>query len=376
MVWMPKLTAVRPSLVRAVRPVPGRHPLTLVLLAFVLLGGLTTGAQSTPTFRNPLLASGADPWVILHDGVYYYMNTTGTNLTIWKTRDMTDLEHAEKRVVWTPPTDGPYAKEIWAPELHRLDGRWYIYFAADDGANRNHRIWVIENDAADPLEGHWSFKGKVADPSDKWAIDPTILDLRGAHYLLWSGWAGDSDGVQSLYIARLKNPWTIEGQRVLLSTPQYPWEKVGDFTNAVGKILPIPHVDVNEGPEILEHGESIFLVYSASGCWTNYYELGMLRLAASADPMNPASWTKSAKPVFWQNPEGGAYGPGHNAFFPSPDGRQEWILYHANPEPNEGCGEHRSVRAQPFTWNPDGTPEFGRPVPLDQPIPKPSGTPQ
>jgi GH43 family beta-xylosidase len=332
-------------------------------------------AQSSPVFFNPVLPSGPDPWVIFHNGFYYYMNSTGVNLTLWKTRDITALAHAQKRIIWTPPNYGPDSRDIWAPELHLIDGKWFVYFAADDGPNAHHRIYVIENDGPDPLAGNWTFKGKVADSTDKWAIDATILDKDGAHYLLWSGWEGDSDGVQSIYIARLKNPWTIDGPRVRLSTPQYPWEKVGDFGD-YGPIRPIPHVDVNEGPEILKHGDRIFLVYSASGCWTNYYELGMLSISASADPMDPASWTKSPKPVFWQNPEAGAYGTGHNGFFPSPDGTQEWIIYHANPGPNQGCGNLRSPRIQSFTWNADGSPDFGRPVPLGQLMPKPSGTPQ
>ncbi|MGA8160307.1 MAG: glycoside hydrolase family 43 protein [Acidobacteriaceae bacterium] len=222
-------------------------------LLLVVLAGLCAHAQTPATFHNPLLPIGPDPWVILHDGFYYYMNSTQTNLTIWKTRDIADLAHAQKRVVWTPPATGPYSREVWAPELHRLDAKWYLYFAADNGSNAHHRIWVIENDAADPVEGTWTFKGKVADPSDKWAIDPTVFALGGKDYIVWSGWEGDTDGVQSLYIARLKNPWTIEGRRVRLSTPQYPWEKVGDFAWD-GKVLPVPHVDVNEGPEILQHG--------------------------------------------------------------------------------------------------------------------------
>ena len=331
-------------------------------------------AQSGPSlFYNPVLLSGPDPWVIRHDGFYYFMSTTGVNLTIWKTRDVTDLAHAEKKVVWVPAPGHAWSKEVWAPELHFLDQRWYIYFAADDGQNADHRVWVVENASPDPLEGSWTLKGKVADATDKWAIDPTILTLGGSNYLIWSGWQGDMDGQQSLYIARLKNPWTIEGPRVRLSYPQYPWEKVGDF-DTPGVIRAIPHVDVNEGPEILEHSGRIFLTYSASGCWTDSYELGMLALAPGGDPMNPQAWTKSPAPVFWQNPAGAAYAPGHNGFFLSPDGKQNWIVYHANPAPHEGCGALRSVRMQPFGWNSDGTPDFGRPVPLGQLLPKPSGT--
>ncbi|MEJ7713251.1 MAG: family 43 glycosylhydrolase [Pyrinomonadaceae bacterium] len=116
-------------------------------------GNNAATAASSETFTNPLLPSGADPWSIYRDGFYYYMHTTGRNLTIWKTRNIADLKSAQKKVVWTPPAQGAYSKDIWAPELHHLRGKWYIYFAADAGTNQTHRLWVLENSSIDPLAG-------------------------------------------------------------------------------------------------------------------------------------------------------------------------------------------------------------------------------
>ena len=338
----------------------------------------SAGTAADHTLTNPLKSSGPDPWVVMRDGWYYYMNSTGSNLTIWKTRRIEDLANAEKTVVWTPPAGQTYSKELWAPELHRLDGKWYIYFAADAGHNEDHRIYVVENASDDPTKGAWTLKGKVADPSDKWAIDATILEpskgTGGNAYMIWSGWEGDTNGVQSIYIARLKNPWTVEGARTRISTPQYAWEKVGDLDATDGRtIQDLPHVDVNEGPEVLEHGDKVFVVYSGSACWTNYYELGMVTASLGSDLLDAASWRKSDQPKFRQNPSGGAFGTGHNGFFKSPDGKEDWIIFHANPGPNQGCGDRRSPRAQPFTWKTDGTPDFGRPVPLGQAIAAPGG---
>jgi GH43 family beta-xylosidase len=190
--------------------------------------------------------------------------------------------------------------------------------------------------------------------------------------MIWSGWEGDENGTQSIYIARLKNPWTVESQRTKLSTPQYPWEKVGDVDS---KTLPgnPPHIDVNEGPEILKHEGKIFLIYSASACWTDNYALGMLTATSGRDLLDLSAWQKSPKPVFHQSPENGVYATGHNSFFKSPDGKQDWILYHANSAPGQGCGWHRSPRAQRFTWNADGTPDFGTPVAAGTAIERPSG---
>lgn len=332
----------------------------------------TPGHPSATEFVNPLLPSGADPWITSRDGFYYYMNTTGNTLEIWKTRSIAELAAAEHKVVWRAPASGPFSHDIWAPELHFLRRRWYIYFAADAGDNATHRIWVIENSSRDPLQGTWRMKGKVTDATDRWAIDPTILQEHGKVYMLWSGWQGTHDGQQNIYIARLRNPWTVGSERVRLSSPNHVWEEVGDLSSP-GKVLAVPHVNVNEGPEVLQHGHSVFLVYSASGCWTDYYELGMLRASSAADPLKPGSWYKLDHPVFWQSPEAHAYGTGHNSFFRSPDGKQDWILYHANAGPGEGCGGNRAPRAQPFTWNANGMPDFGRPVPLEQPIERPGG---
>ncbi len=340
-----------------------------------------TAATAAPrTFTNPLLPSGPDPWVIRRDGFYYYMHTTARNLTIWKTRSMADLATAPSRVVWIPPDGMPYSHDLWAPELHYLQGRWYIYFAADAGTNRSHRLWVLENPSQDPLEGEWTLKGKLSDPGDHWAIDGTVLEDRGRLYLIWSGWAGADNGAQNLYIAELENPWTMKGDRVRLSTPQFPWEKVGDLEikrdpdRNPGTYADDPlHIDINEGPEVLRHGNRIFVVYSASACWTEHYQLGMLWAAAGSNLLDPASWKKSRLPVFWESPSAGAYGPGHNSFFQSPDGKEDWILYHANTKPGQGCGPQRAPRVQPFNWRSDGMPDFGRPAPIQTPLERPSG---
>jgi len=330
-----------------------------LLWLFCITAAVTASERlDSATFSNPLLDSGADPWVFQKNGYYYYTNTAGNQLVLWKTRNLAGLRTAEKKVIWTPPVGTSYSKEIWAPEIHFIQGKWYMYFAADDGDNNNHRMYVIENASADPMQGNWTFKGKVADPADKWAIDGSVFTHKRKMYMLWSGWEGDKNGKQSIYIARMKNPWTIKGERVRLSSPHFSWEKDGDL----GAGNDPSHVNVNEGPQLLQNGKKLFIIYSASGCWTDSYSLGMLTLIGKGSLLDSAAWQKSAKPVFTQSAENKVYAPGHNSFFKSPDGTQDWILYHANSQPGQGCGEHRSPRAQRFTWNADGSPNFGLPV--------------
>ena len=351
------------------------HLVRNALLAMALLGNLACGKAPVPvapvasppplvtstTFLNPLLPSGPDPFVAQKDGFYYYMHTLNTELRIWKTTAMSNLGSVPSTLAWTPPTNGAASGNLWAPELFFLDGKWYIYYTAGpNGSNLGlQRTWVLENSNADPTAGTWMDKGRIFNSSaDFWAIDGTVLEQNGNRYFIWSGHNG-IDGVQRLYISQMSNPWTLTGQRVELSRPQYGWE-----TNGFG---------VNEGPEILKRGNKTFLVYSASFCGTDQYVLGMMTASSTADPMLPASWVKSLAPVFAQSPANRAYGTGHNFFFKSKDGTEDWIIYHANPNSNEGCVERRSPRMQKFAWNTDDTPNFGVPVALGVAIAKPSG---
>jgi len=315
---------------------------------------------TTTTFTNPLLPSGPDPWVTQKDSFYYYTHTLGNRLGLAKTKTLSQLKNIPLSTVWTPPVATNYSANIWAPELHYLAGKWYFYFAADNSQDINHRMYVLENAAADPTTGEWVFKGKIADTSDKWAIDGTVLEHNGQMYFIWSGWRGENDpGIQQLYIARMTNPWTLAGERVMLSEPVYSWERNGL---------------VNEGPQILKNSSGrVFLVYSGSGCWTDDYALGMLTLKEGGNPLIPADWTKNPNPVFTKKPQSNAYGPGHNSFFKSPDGKEDWIIYHANSSPGQGCSNMRNPRMQAFTWNSDGTPNFGEPVNIGSPINRPGG---
>lgn len=329
---------------------------TFFFLFALLTSWIAAPAQVKQTFTNPLLPYGADPFCLFKDGYYYYTHTTGDRLELWKTTQIFRLSEAQRKVVYRPPTGKEWSKQLWAPEIHFIKGKWYIYFSADDGDNNHHRIFVLENKSADPMTGQWLFKGKVADKADKWAIDASVVEFRKKLYMVWSGWKGDTNGQQDIYIARMKNPWTIKGPRVRISSPIYEWERNGDLGDEPY------HVSVNEGPQPLVHKKNLFVVYSASGCWTDHYSLGLLRFRGKKNLLDSASWEKSPVPVFSQLPDSAVYAPGHNCFFKSPDGQEDWILYHANSLPGQGCGNKRSPRAQQFFWKIDGSPDFGKPV--------------
>lgn len=314
------------------------------------------------TFSNPLLSSGPDPWVIRKDNFYYYSHTLGDRIQLWKTTAMSQLGKAPVQTIWTKPATGPNSQNIWAPELHYLDGKWYMYYTAGSSPDlATQRLFVLESSSADPLAATWVEKGKIADPTgDYFAIDATILENGGNKYIVWSGQLSATDYAQRIYIARLTNPYTLATGRTAISSPTYSWETNGS--------------PVNEGPEVLKNSAGkIFLIYSASNCSTDDYALGMLTLKDGGDPLNTADWTKTPTPVFTKKVENSVFGPGHNSFFKSPDGKEDWILYHANSSSGQGCGDARSPRIQKFTWNSDGTPNFGIPVKTSDKLTKPSG---
>ncbi|GGT81741.1 family 43 glycosylhydrolase [Streptomyces coeruleorubidus] len=320
-----------------------------------------TGGTNPNTFTNPIAQRGPDPWMTYHDGHYYLATTTwNSTITMRKSRTLAGLATATEQVLFnlTRPNG---AGTMWAPEFHLLDGpngkRWYFYYTAgrepfDLGTQRIH---VLESAGPDPM-GPYTFKADLLDPAqdNTWELDPGILQLNGKLYLLGTFY----NGSQPMFIRPLSNPWTASGTRRILSTPTYGWETVGGA--------------VNEGAEVLQRNGKTFIIYSASHCSTPDYKLGMLTYNGG-DPLSSSSWTKSPNPVFQRSDANGVYGPGHNGFFKSPDGTEDWMVYHANSSASGGCDMNRSTRAQKFTWNADGTPNFGTPVGLGVPLTAPSG---
>jgi GH43 family beta-xylosidase len=312
-------------------------------------------APAPSTFTNPVAPRGADPWVIRWRGEYLYCHSRRGSILVSRSPRLHEVFAAPARVVFTPPRDRPYSRDLWAPELHHLAGRFYVYVAADDGDNRNHRMYVLQG-GEDPQEP-FTMKGRIGDVSDRWAIDGTVLSTSGRLYFIWSGWEGHENVAQSLYIAPMSSPWAICGPRVRISMPEHAWERVG---------RPL----VNEGPTVLRNrAGQVFVVYSASGSWTDDYCLGLLCLAG-ADPLQPSAWVKQAWPAFTRSSH--VFGPGHACFVRSPDDAEDWIAYHAAR--HRGAGWDRDVRLQRFGWNPDGSPDFGVPLPPGLPIEVPSGT--
>lgn len=340
---------------------------TLLILAF------TGGIYGSPTYleedidpcvlSNPV-ADGQDPWVIKKEGYYYYIETRNAGLYISKSKNLSDIK-TDQKLVWELPESGWNKSNLWAPELHFIQGKWYIYYTAGKSGPPfiHQRSGVLESNTDDPL-GEYIDKGQLYTGNDIqtkenniWSIDLTVLEHNGQLYGIWSGWEENRETdktPQHLYIAEMDNPWTISSNRVKISSPAESWETGSELA-------------INEGAQVLKNGDKTFLIYSASESWLPAYNLGQLQLVGE-DPMNPDNWEKKG-PVFEGTED--VHGVGHASFITSPDGTEHWIAYHTKVSPDPGW--ERVIHLQPFNWNRDGAPDFGEPIPAGVSIPKPSG---
>ncbi|HEY4143519.1 glycoside hydrolase family 43 protein [Pinirhizobacter sp.] len=335
-----------------------------------LLGTLVIACAShAATFTNPVFV-GQDPYIEVVDGIYYYSSSGCgiADICVKQSRSLTGLATAPWQAVWKHgPGDIVNSKEVWAPELHYIDGRWYAYYAADDGDNDHHRLFVLAADKSGPALGKFHeadtglTHGQLKLSPDHWGIDPNVFTAAdGKRYLTWSCTnQADSAFPQRICLARLRDAVTVDGSTVLLSTPTEPWET---------RDKPI-----QEGPVGYARNGRTYITYSGSASWIpNDYAVGLLSLKAGGNARDAASWLKSG-PIF--DHHGTVYGPGSVVFVPSPDGKQQWNVYHAierlDCKPNAyAC---RDIRMQPMHFDAHGAPVLGVPIDAGVPMGLPSG---
>jgi GH43 family beta-xylosidase len=284
-------------------------------------------------FTNPLM-QGQDPEVQFKDGMFNLVQSDGCNIRLRQSTTLGGLVTAADQIILSPG-----CANLWAPELHWFGNKWYLYYTLDAAANGNNRVYVAESQGTNAA-GPYTIDGVLF--NNYWNIDGSVFAAsNGQLYFIFSG---IPSGTQYILIAPMSSPTTLSGPPVAISTPNQSWELNGT---------------VNEGPFGFTRNGKTFIVYSASGCWTDDYCLGLLTLTG-ANLLDPNAWTKSG-PVFTKQP--GAYGPGHNALFTDANG-QWWNVYHANNLTNQGCGGYRQIRIQCLAWDANNMPVFGAPVPI------------
>ena len=330
----------------------------LTSVAILLAAGvLVAPARAADlAFPNPLIRQRADPWILRHtDGFHYFMGTLPEydRLELRRAPTIEGLANAEPKTIWRKHATGPMGSHIWAPEIHFIDGRWYIYFAAGEAERVwNIRIYVLENASPNPFEGEWIERGQLKTGRESFSLDATTFVHRGQRYLLWAQRDPAIQGNTNLYLGKMDSPTSIAGSPTMLSRPEFAWEQVRYW--------------VNEGPAVLIRHGRVFITYSAAGTGAKYC-LGLLTADENANLLDPKSWTKSSAPVFATSEANGIYGPGHNCFTTTPDGLTDLLVYHArNYRDIPGDPLHdpnRHARLQPVRWQADGIPDFGVPIP-------------
>lgn len=321
------------------------------------------------TFTNPIITSrdAADPWVVRHGDSYYFTATLEPEggLWVWRSRTLTGLDGGKKARVWQAPATGPRSRQIWAPELHFLRGRWYLYYTASDGVDAHHRHYVLRALTDDPL-GDYEDLGRVDPAFERYAIDGSVLTTPDGRLFFMVAAGG-------LFIAPMETPARVTGPAVKLADGTHDWERAWRKPRVEGAEWVQSDGYWLEAPQALAREGRVFVVYSAGHSATPHYCLGLLALSGD-DPMDPAAWVKAPEPVFGprDDAEGTVYTVGHCCFTRSPDDTEEWIVYHAKDKATGGFAG-RTARAQRFGWKRDGTPDFGRPVPAGVQLARPSG---
>lgn len=308
------------------------------------------------TVLVPLIEQRADPCIHRHRDGYYYLTASVPaydGIELRRATTIAGLAEATPVMVWTKPETGPYSDLIWAPEIHFNHDAWYVYFAAAPSRETRdglfqHRMYAISTRAANPLEGKWTFEGRIDTGMDTFCLDATTFTHEGVLYYLWAQKDESIRGNSNLYIAPMKDPVTLDGRPVRLSIPEYEWEKRGFW--------------VNEGPAVVRHDGRIFMTYSASATDENY-AMGLLWADADANLLDPASWSKSPDPVLTSSPEHSVFGPGHNSFTVAEDGKTDLLVYHARTyseiEGDPLWNPDRHTFVKPLKWDGDGMPVFG-----------------
>ncbi|WP_310602177.1 glycoside hydrolase family 43 protein [Anaerosporobacter sp.] len=308
-------------------------------------------------YNVPLIEQRADPYVYKHtDGNYYFTASVPAydKIILRRATTIAGLADAEEITIWNKHESGEMSKHIWAPEIHYIFGKWYIYFAAGERDD----IWkirpfVLECQGQDPMNDAWEEKGKMQCADDDefsfqaFSLDATVFENKGEYFYIWAEKVSVGKQISNLYIAKMESGTKLSTVQVLLTTPDYDWERV-DFW-------------VNEGPGVLKKDGKIFVTFSASGTGACYC-VGLLYADEESDMLDPLSWTKLRNPVLATDEEKGIYGPGHNSFTKSEDGTKDLMIYHARTyekivgDPLQDPNRHAMILE--VKWSETGFPIF------------------
>ena len=312
------------------------------------------------SYLSPLAFQRADPYLYKHDGKYYFTATCPKydRIEIRCADTVNGIASAPARVVWRKHSIGAQACHIWAPEIHYIMGKWVIYYAAGHKPEKwRIRPYILICKGNDPMTDEW-VEGGMLQPADgdrypftHFSLDSTVFEHRGRWYIIWAQKVGTEDKgikpISNLYIAELAAPNKLKTFHVLLSTPDYDWERDGGFW-------------VNEGPAVLKANGKIFVTFSASATGACYC-MGLLRADEDSDLLDPRSWHKNRYPVLKTDKELKVFGPGHNCFVRGDEDENLSLLHFRSYEKITGdpLNDHnRHAHVLKVGFDEDGAPVF------------------
>ena len=307
-------------------------------------------------YNEPFIIQRADPYVVkAPDGSYYFTASVPAynKIILRHSQTLKGLAEAEEVTIWEAHTSGPMGNHVWAPEMHFVFGKWYIYFAAGDYEDKwKIRPYVLECTGMDPVKDAWIEKG-LMQPADEdefsfrsFSLDGTIFENKGDYYYVWAEKVGVGKMISNLYIARMESATKLATVQVLLTTPDYDWERIGYW--------------VAEGPATVKRGGKIYLTYSASATGACYC-MGMLSIDEEDDMLDPQMWKKERYPVVKTDVEKGIYGPGHNSFTKDEDGNDVCVFHARTYEEIVGdplYDPNRHAMLMPVDWDEQDRPVF------------------
>ena len=309
---------------------------------------------------DPFVTKGSDGWYYFTASYPMYAKNDAEGydrVILRRARTIDGLKNAEEKTIWDEKDSETSFRFMWAPEIHEINGKWYVLFAASGSENN---VWdidchIIMCEGNDPYNDKWIDKGKFeACEGDEFSyrgfsLDMTPFECNGNHYVAWAQNGGNSN----VYLATVdpEKPWKTTCKALLLTKPEYEWEKV--------------NIPVNEGPAVMIHGGKVFLAFSASATGPEYC-IGLMYADEKADLLDINNWTKLSKPLLTSEDLTGEYGPGHNSFVKDENG--EWVfIYHSRDEKcykgECGYGDQdplydpcRSARKRNVLWDENGFP--------------------
>ena len=308
-------------------------------------------------FNQPLIYKRADPYCYKHSDGYYYFTASVPEydrIILRRGKTIEELATAEEVTIWRKHESGEMSRNIWAPEIHYIKGAWYIYFAGGQQEDMwKIRPYVLECKGECPLTSEWTELGKMqACDEDEFSfkafsLDATVFESGGKYYYIWAEKVGVGKMISNLYIGELEEPWKLKTVQVLLTTPDYDWERVKFW--------------VDEGPAIVKHKDKIFMSFSASSTGADYC-VGLMYIEEGKDLLDPREWKKLRYPVLKTDETMGIYGPGHNCFTKSEDGSKDIMMFHFR-QYDEIIGDslydpNRHAMTLEVKWDKEGMPIF------------------